>query len=82
MFVVLARLVATILQQMHYNSSHRSSGSPQSLGLNPKCSHTAAVAFGFETIFVFHSPKSQLAFSMLAPPALRERLGRHAEDGL
>ena len=66
MFVVLARLVSTVLQLMRHSGSHRLSGSPRS-SLE---SHTAAVAFGFETnpSFVFHSSKSQPAFSLLAAP--------------
>ena len=55
MLVVLLLLVATVLQQMRHTGSSRLSGSSLSFGLKPKCSHTAAVAFGFETksIFVF-----------------------------
>ena len=46
MFIVLTLLVATVLQQMLHTSSSSS---------NPKCTDTAAVAFGFETnsILVF-----------------------------
>ena len=84
MFVVLASLVSTVLQQMQHTSSHRLSGSPRSFGLNPKCSHAAAVAFGFETnfIFVFYSSKSQLVFSLAcyssrgAHAALWKRMSR------
>ena len=46
-FVVNLLLVATVLQQMRHTGSSRLSGSPRSVGLNPKCSHTAAVVFGF-----------------------------------
>ena len=55
MFVVLPILVATVLQQMQHTGSSMLGGSPPSFGLNTKCSHTAAVAFSFETssIFVF-----------------------------
>ena len=55
MFVVLLLLVATVSKQMRHTGSSRLSGSPRPFGLNPKCSHTAAVASGFETnsIFVF-----------------------------
>ncbi len=46
---------------MRHTGSLRLSGSPRSFGLNPKCSHTAAVAFGFET-----NSMSQLASRLFA----------------
>ncbi len=61
MFVVLPVLVDTVLKQMRHTGSLRLSGSPRSFGLNPKCSHTAAVAFGFET-----NSMSQLASRLFA----------------
>ena len=60
-FVVLLLLVATVLQQMWHIGLSRLRGSPRSFGLIPKCSHSAAVAFGFEAIY---SVKSQLALPL------------------
>ena len=53
--VVLVHFVNMVFKQMRLVGSLRLVGSPRPLGLKPKCSHTAAVAFGLDTnaIFVF-----------------------------